>query len=204
VSASDEARVTFKVFWDWFVAHSKELLRIRSADSSEYVQLESMVADVDPGIGIEIGGGSGPTELQLIFTSHGVQDLFPIIDDLVAAAPPIKGWRVRALKPPLLEDFKLTYEGWSISAADIWVQLSKHVDQGTYDITVAVRCSSNMASSAELKDAAIIAVESYLGERAFATMIREWKFVNLPHDPPASEFIKLQDAARVLGVIRIQ
>jgi len=96
-------------FWDWFQENSEALKRIRSADSPKYAELQRRVAQLGLDIDAEIGGSPSNDDLELIFTAHGEQGCFPLIDQIVGAAPPLSGWRIRALKPPLLEDFSVHY-----------------------------------------------------------------------------------------------
>lgn len=47
---------------------------------------------------------------------------------LVGDAPLLGGWRIRALKPPLLEDFSVHYGDQEITTREIWLKIESMRD----------------------------------------------------------------------------
>jgi hypothetical protein len=192
-------------FWDWFRKNSEALKRIRSADAPEYAELQRRVAQLGPDIDAEIGGSPSSDDLELIFTAHGEQCCFPLIDQIVGSAPPLSGWRIRALKPPLLEDFSVQYSGQEITTREIWLKIdSKRDAEHPLRLVVAIRRENDADQDRDRESAALLAIESFLGERAYASQISVDCFVDLPNDPAAEGFVSLRDVADRLRLSRLQ
>ena len=181
-------------FWDWFRENSEALKRIRSADSPEYAELQRRVAQLSPDIDAEIGGSPSSDDLELVFTAHGEQRCFPLIDQIVGDAPLLGGWRIRALKPPLLEDFSVRYGDQEITTREIWLQIESTRD-APLRLAVAIRRESDSDQDRNRESAALLVIESFLGERAYALQIAVDRFVDLPNDPSAEGFVSLRDVA---------
>ncbi len=195
VTSSDE----IKAFWDWFVRRAPALKAIRSAEDAAYAELETRVAKIDPRLDVEIGGSYGSDEMSLVITAHADARLFPVVDSLVQSAPSIDGWRILALKPPLFEDLEVTYDGGAIRSGDIWFRvLGERGLPGRHTIEVA--CADFERDCIE--NAALLALESLLGERAFATSIEVARFVALPSNPVASGFAPIDRLPALLGIIQ--
>jgi hypothetical protein len=110
------------------------------------------------------------------------------------------------LKPPLLEDFELTYEETKIAVHDIWLKLLdvEWRRSGTIAVQIAVQVAADDDSIRKVQDGALLAIESYIGERAFGMLIRHYEFEKVPFDPLDQGFIQLPDLAAMLGINRIQ
>jgi hypothetical protein len=188
---------TIDNFWSWFTKHSKALRAIRSAEDEKYTELEARVATVNAGLDVEIGGADDSEDISLIITAHGNESMFPIVDALVQRAPRVDGWQIYALKPPLLEDLELQYGGGVLRLSDIWFKVvSKKKWTGKLQIQIACRNGKSEAR----QDAALVALESFLGERAFAASIEIENLVELPKDPAASGFLPIMRLPTELAV----
>jgi hypothetical protein len=185
------------VFWRWFVQRSSTLRTIRSADDAAYAELEREVAGVSSELGVEIGGDDESNDMSLIFTAHGNENVFPIVDALVERAPRIDGWQIHALKPPLSEDFELEYDGGALRLSDIWFKTSgMKLASGRLPIQIGCHDFKND----ERKDAALLALESFLGERAFAASIEIEGLLELPGDPMSIGFLPVMRLREVLAL----
>lgn len=192
-------------FWEWFRARSEALKRIRTPDAPEYAELQRRVAQLSPEIDVEVGGSLSSNHLELIFTAHGDQRFFSLIDQIVGSAPPLSGWRIHALKPPLLEHLDVQYGGQKISTQEIWLKIDSQQDTGQpLQLGVAILCEDNENKDLDRKSAALLAIESYLGERAYASQISIDCFVDLPNDPDAEGFATLREVADRLQLSRLQ
>src|ERR1700752_5237367 len=86
-------------FWRLFTQQADALARAKSADDPVYDLLLESLQQIDSGLFIEFHAEPGASEL--IVTAEGDAARFPIARAVVAAAPTVKGWTVRALKPKL-------------------------------------------------------------------------------------------------------
>ena len=96
VSATAGADVD-KDFWKWFVAHTKELEKIKRGDEPIADQLHLELQKVNPTLTFEMQTQERPYEL--IVSADGIIDAFPAVQRLVAAAPKVKGWKIIAFRP---------------------------------------------------------------------------------------------------------
>jgi hypothetical protein len=192
------------LFWDWFQFHATQLRGIRSSQSAEYAEIERRLKKIGD-VYFEIGGGPETTYLELVLTAHGNRDGFPLIDAIAAAAPRIEGWRICALKPPLLENLKIVFEGQTVESQHLWVKLASGTPSpGKPTLFICCEYFDEPSSTQAWAGGAWILVESYLGERAFASELGEIEFVKRPVDPADEGFLRVDELARRLGVHLVQ
>lgn len=192
------------LFWDWFRFHATQLRGIRSSQSPEYAEIERRLKKIGD-VHFEIGGGPETTYLEFVLTAHGNRDGFPLIDEIAAAAPRIEGWRICALKPPLLENLKIVFEGQPVESQHLWVKLAPGIpSQGRPTLFICCEYFDEPSRTQAWARGAWILVESYVGERAFASQLGEIEFVKRPVDPAGEGFLRVDELARRLGVHLVQ
>ncbi|MFN8139098.1 MAG: hypothetical protein U0R49_04800 [Fimbriimonadales bacterium] len=83
-------------FWNWFQqsAHRYELGPSRPLTKELEADLTRNLLRVHPDITWELG------ERELTISADGRRALFPVVEELVRAAPVIEGWRVCAFRQP--------------------------------------------------------------------------------------------------------
>lgn len=182
-------------FWSWFIQCSKSLRTIRSTEDTGYEELAQKVASINAELSVEVGGDEKSEDMSLIVTAHGKRSLFHIVDALVGRAPKIEGWQIYALKPPLSEDFQIEYAGGVLQLSALWFKASHAaLSSEKTRLRIALRdCKDD-----ERKDAALIALETFLGERAFANLVEVEELIELPRDPAANGFFPV---SRILDVL---
>src|SRR5688572_25644184 len=84
-------------FWKAFRERAAELAAVKSADEPVYDFLLERLHEVDPGLFLELSINEQPCELTI--SADGNRELFPLARSVVAAAPAVDGWTIRALKP---------------------------------------------------------------------------------------------------------
>src|SRR5687767_4086266 len=94
-------------FWSLFRKRADALVLANSPDAPVYDELLACLQNVSPGLYFEFCVESEPREL--IVTAEGDRSLFRLAHALVAAAPPLPGWTLFALRPQL--GFPETF-GW--------------------------------------------------------------------------------------------
>jgi len=191
-------------FWGWFKKNSRRLRRIRSADDIAFTELEKLINGISSDIGIEIGGSEDSDTMSLILTAYGVTSVFPLVDAIASRAPKIPGWQIVALKPPLLEEMEVDYEGTVVKVSDLWVLPGDTLPDGVIPIQIAITAPPQPEGDENREAAALLALESFLGERAFASLIQVVGFVRPPAQLPVNGFIQPGAFAERLGLHRIQ
>lgn len=104
-------------YWRLFVELAPRLAELNSAEDPIYDQLLAQLHRVDPGLFIELSADAD--ERELVITADGNSELFPLADAVVAAAPRLQGWNILSLKPRLGFPQSVTWEGVSVSIADV-------------------------------------------------------------------------------------
>jgi hypothetical protein len=184
-------------FWRWFVKHEEKLKKIRSAEDAEYEELERRVAEINEELSVEMGGSEGSGEISLVFTAHGNERVFPIVDALVKGAPRIAGWQLHALKPPLLENFEIQYERNILRTGDVLFKiLTRNTSSGKLSIEIA--CAG--CKDEECAHAALLVLESFIGERACALSVEVEEVIPLPENPSVSGLMTIRRLAEILGI----
>lgn len=96
-AVSSEAAAKNEAFWAWFRAHSAEIATITTAKELIADELHIELSKVRSELTFELGPKETPREL--IVSADGIVGAFPAVQSLVAAAPPLPGWKVIAFRP---------------------------------------------------------------------------------------------------------
>ena len=102
-------------FWRWMAAGGDELLASPGAVVAD--RIEEQLREIDPRLGVEVADPGESREL--VITAWSRAEAFPVVRELVAAAPPLPGWRILALKPPRGFDFGINVDGLRIDAREL-------------------------------------------------------------------------------------
>lgn len=95
-SASTDPAARNKAFWMWFESHASDVATITTASEPIADQLHAELSKVRNEITFELGLKETPREL--IVSADGIKAAFPAVESLVAAAPPLPGWKVIAFR----------------------------------------------------------------------------------------------------------
>ena len=100
--------IKFAHFWKWFSRKNAQYLQLCSADTveTEYWlrELQLHISDINPHLTFEITV-LNEDEFSLIITPDRNASLFNTARQLVASAPSLPRWAIRALRPPRDIDF---------------------------------------------------------------------------------------------------
>lgn len=100
-----------------FQQHAADLALAESADSPIYDVLLEKLHQIDTGLYLEL---SMDTEAcELVITAEGDRSLFPLVHEIVAAAPKVERWTIRALKPKLGFPATVSWNDLELSIDDI-------------------------------------------------------------------------------------
>jgi len=85
-------------FWKWFATNERDLRRIRGVRDSVCDALLHALQRIDAHLCFEIRPHA--TSCELIVAVEGPQELLPLVDAIIAAAPPMPGWTFLTWKLP--------------------------------------------------------------------------------------------------------
>jgi hypothetical protein len=193
--ADDSAAI--RAFWDWFVRNEARMRWIESGHDPRFDELLAKLREYCPRLCIEVGGApEGPVEL--IIGTEGRSEFFPYVRRLVAAAPPIGGWRVIAFKQKQGFDFVTTYEGLRIDPKECWfLPLESKRDPDWLALRIA--CPGfDPARNITFVSALLVILDTALGELEHAEAIAAVEAAPLPADPAHDGWIELDELQEYL------
>jgi hypothetical protein len=184
----DAASRDIEAFWKAVQSHRPALERLDTADDPAYDAVLAALQEIDPGLFLEFS--TSPGDHELVVTADGNRALFPLVDRVVRRAPSMDGWTIHALKPKRGFPETTTWEGFTIRPSEVVFDplMSKE------DSQLAIRLYVPELDPARLKDAhnaLLRAIDSGLGERAFAERIADTFVSPLSPEAKAEDFIPL-------------
>lgn len=121
------------IFWEWFAENSARYrnFEINGPEQDKLIhELDRRLKKVHRGIHWVFDSGKGETR-EFILSADGMRDLIPVIQNLVAAAPLLPGWKIIAFRPRLspIDDISLEVAGSKIEVEDLWFALRPEGDR---------------------------------------------------------------------------
>ena len=186
------------VFWSWFAAHRHrfENLEVPNKDAL----LEEFLAvlhKVSEGLWFQIGMDPDGTH-ELVITAEGNEEFFADVEDLVAAAPAIEGWRVTAFKQAQGFGFSVGYNGVSVDPKQAWfLPLGSESRPEDLGLLIAVP-GYDQEWAEEYLFACYILLDEGLGELRAAQDIQHVEVGPMPAAPQDEGYIELEELAPYL------
>jgi hypothetical protein len=156
--------MTSTEFWQWMQDASVELLEADGQTVADTV--EERLSEIDSRLGVEVSGPAEPREL--IITAWSDPSAFAAVRELVAAAPPLPGWQIIALKPPRGFEFAIDLDGLKIDANELQFEpLAAEEDPKLLGVRIYVP-SAGEDDDERLGRALPLIMETGIGEEAAA------------------------------------
>ena len=87
------------------------------------------------GLALEMSGDDADAVVDLIVTAHGSIERFPLVAQVVAAAPALPHYRVRAFRERTTQpDFPIGMEGFELATSEVLVALEQDGGQAALEI----------------------------------------------------------------------
>ena len=180
-------------FWTLFSLRADALARIGSAEDPVYDEVLAKLQEINDGLFFEFSTRGSASEI--IITAEGEKALFGLVDDIVAAAPRVRGWSYVALKPKVGLARSITWEGHTIDCAEVVFEPLEDEKTGEFGIRLLVPdLSDDRSESAH--NGLLRVLDHALGERRFADEIRFTEVAALDED--AEDYIPLADLDRFI------
>lgn len=136
------------------------------------------------GLALEMSGGEDDVVVDLIVTAHGSTEHFPLLMQVVAAAPALQSYRVRAFRERTTEpDFPIGMDGFELATSEVLIALEQDGGQAALEIRFGREIPSDYLDHA--RNMAFIMLDHVLGEYDFAVKVGAVDFVEEPADPQA-------------------
>ena len=136
------------------------------------------------GLALEMSGDDTDAVVDLIVTAHGSIEAFPLLMQLVAAAPALPHYRVRAFRERTTQpDFPIGMEGFELATSEVLVALERDGGQAALELRFGREIPSDYQDHA--RNMAFIMLDHVLGEYDFAVKVSAVDFVVAPDSPEA-------------------
>ena len=186
-----------EVFWKWFSENSSKyyfLNQIKDPSLKEKLlnNLLAHLQEYNENLFFEIGGKPNGIQ-ELIISAGGNKKYFDLVEKLVAKAPNISNWEIKALKPAMGINFVTSYEGIEIDPKNIWFL---PLENENYPHSIGLRiCLLNYNAEHEelYLNASYQILDTILGEKSTALDIEHLEVGNLPLNPADEGLIKLSE-----------
>jgi hypothetical protein len=168
---------SYEDFWNWFVKSEQGFYKaVKSASRNDIVngffkKLEPALAQVKSDL-YYLAGMYDDNTAELVLTAEGAVKNMVFVEDLVQAAPPVKGWKFTALKPALkIEDTKIEMDGFSFDRNNLSFYPNVDPDfPDEIDITI-IHTDYSEDDKRVITNGSFIFLDNYLGELHFAETI---------------------------------
>lgn len=149
------------------------------------------------GLALEMSGDDGDAVVDLIATAHGSTEHFPLLMQVVAAAPALQHYRLRAFRERTTQpDFPMGMDGFELATSDVLVACGQDDGQAALEIRFGREIPDDYQDHA--RNMAFIMLDHVLGEYDFAVKVGAVDFVDEASDPlapwvPLSQLVPVFD-----------
>jgi len=171
----DEPIQTYGDFWNWFHRNEKTFFKVVKGqgdiEKDFFNKLSPKLNELKDGFWYLTGMYDHNTA-ELVITADGTIKNIVFVEELVAAAPKIGGWKFTALKPALdIKDVSIEMSGYKFDDVNLSFYSNDHSDYpDEIDITV-VHNDLTEENKAVITNGIYIFLDNYLGELDFAVTI---------------------------------
>ncbi len=188
------ATKSYRDFWNWFQKHERLFFNVvKTKDNIEdafFDKVSPKLAELKDGFFMVTGMFDKETA-ELVFTADGAIANFVFIEELVAAAPAIKGWKFTALKPALdIKDILINMAGFTYTKDNLYFCYEEQPSlPDEIDITIVYDDFSEEHKTA-ITNGVFIFLDNFIGELNFAGTIDNITVTGVANAP--GELIKIE------------
>jgi hypothetical protein len=166
---------SYDEFWAWFQQQASQFHRVVknpvAINEGFFRKIYPKLTQLNPSFQL-LAGMIDENTAELVFTADGIVKYIPLIEEIVAAAPAIPGWRFVALKPEFLKDeMNVVMDGQHFNSKTIrfcTMEDAAYPDQ----ISIGLVHSAYQVSDHELfANGCLVFIDNYLGELNAALQI---------------------------------
>lgn len=170
LNKTPEMQNAYTTFWQWFQQHQQHFHQIVNQGSQAEIErdffdrLTLELAKVHDGI-FFLTGMLTPQTAELILTPNGIIPNIVFVEELIAAAPEILGWKFTALKPKSdKHQFGINMYGYEFSTETLSFYFNEQAEHPDEIDLVVVHDEYNVEEKDYFLQAIYIFLDNYLGE----------------------------------------
>ncbi len=178
----DEPIKTYSDFWNWFIKNEKMFFNVvkdeKDIDAEFFDKLSPKLSELKDGY-YYVTGMLDDDTVELVLTAEGSPKNVVFIEELVAQAPQINGWKFTALKPALdIKNIVINMEGWKSDSGNLFFYSNDYEDYpDEIDISI-VHNDLTEENTLEITNSVHIFLDNYLGELEFINNIDSLKVIS--------------------------
>lgn len=167
--------LNYQDFWAWFQKNEKAFFKVvkQQGDIEKvfFDKLSPKLAQVKEDF-FFLTGMSDENTVELVFTADGIIKNFVFVEELVAAAPQIAGWKFVAHKPAIAtKDFRISMTGYDFSTKNMHF-IPNHQPNYPDEIAISIVYDDfNEKDKSVITNGIYIYLDNFLGELEFAVGI---------------------------------
>ncbi len=182
-------------FWQWFVDNEERFRDYEDQDSEKtHDFLDELIHELKPFNPWlkALAGGDGHGKYELIITADGDIALFPKVEQLIAVAPDIDGWKLTAHKPPLgFDQIRIDMYDKEFSAETVQFYPLINPEYPDEVNIVLTHPGYKEDEDEQFQTAGMIYLENGLGELNTAVQIDKYVVGELPSETDGMEIIPI-------------
>ncbi len=168
---------SYQDFWNWFLGNEKKVYKIikkggnNNISENFFDKIAPKLDELKEGIWY-LTGMLDDNTVDLILTSDGNIKNFYLIEELIATAPKINGWKFKALKPEHnIENVGIEMGGFKFKSENMFFysnDLKDYPDE--IDITI-IHDDYNEENKSDIINGSYLFIDNFLGELNSLTII---------------------------------
>jgi hypothetical protein len=178
----DEPIRSYSDFWIWFQKNEKGFYNVvknyKNIESGFFAKLSSKLGEIKDGY-FYLAGMFDDNTVELVLTADGSIKNIVFVEELVASAPNIDGWKFTALKQALeIEDVFIEMAGLKFNSENLYFY-SNDLPNYPEEIDISVIHSAmNEDNRREIINGTYIFLDNYLGELNFVNHIDNLQIIS--------------------------
>ncbi len=171
----EQAIASYADLWDWFRKHEKGFYAtLKSGNDVDEHFLEKVLPklkQLNEGFWL-LAGMYDDTVAELVITAEGEVSNFVLVEECVAAAPQLPGWRFTALKPALsIENVNIEMAGETFNSHNMSFYANPESEYPDEIELYIVHNDQTEDNKAKITQGCYIYLDNLLGELHFASLI---------------------------------
>ena len=162
--------------WEWFTLNAVHFRDPQTPKEAAIAELSEKLHAIEPGLVFEFTVHDGAAD-ELVISADGIRDLFPIVLEVVGAAPQLPGWRILPFRQPGNIDASIEMNGHHLGPDDIWFIVEPEREGNR--LTLFVRGLSERNRD-EVTGAVFVLLDNALGEYIVETGLSSVNVEPLP------------------------
>ena len=170
-------------FWRWFKANERRLRKFENDPDRHLTEMLVQAKKIQPGLAIELEPPKNGI-IHMTASADGNEDLFGLVENIIAKAPAIKGWKFIAFRqrmaPEQLRAMKLKAQNHELDPEQM--KFFPVINGDTLDLIIYAKGITE-ENYHQVAYGALLLLDNILGEYDCVTKVRSYDF----HDMPATK-----------------